>query len=69
MFGLIAATGLRINEALKLDDDDLDLDAGVITVKRGKNGRARFVPITAMSSTPFLSRPNVIRRWAGDVEL
>ena len=31
LFGLIAVTGLRINEALKLDDDDIDLDAGVIT--------------------------------------
>jgi integrase/recombinase XerD len=47
LFGLIAATGLRINEALQLDDDDVDLDAGVITVKRSKNGRARFVPIAA----------------------
>ncbi|MGO9773195.1 MAG: tyrosine-type recombinase/integrase [Roseiarcus sp.] len=45
LFGLIAVTGLRINEAVKLDDDDVDLDAGVITVKRGKNGKARFVPI------------------------
>lgn len=45
MFGLIAVTGLRINEALKLDDDDVDLAAGVITVKRGKNGKARYVPI------------------------
>ncbi len=45
LFGLIAITGLRINEALKLDDDDVDLDAGVVTVKRGKNGKARFVPI------------------------
>jgi len=47
LFGLIAVTGLRINEALQLDDDDINLDAGVITVKRGKNGRARFVPIAA----------------------
>jgi len=45
LFGLIAVTGLRINEALKLDDGDVDLDAGVITVRRGKNGKARFVPI------------------------
>jgi len=45
LFGLIAVTGLRINEALKLDDDDIDLDAGVITIKRGKNGKARYVPI------------------------
>jgi len=39
LFGLIAVTGLRINEALKLDDGDVDLDAGVITVKRGKKAR------------------------------
>jgi integrase len=45
LFGLIAVTGLRINEALRLDDDDIDLGAGVITIKRGKNRRARFVPI------------------------
>ncbi|MBR0986114.1 tyrosine-type recombinase/integrase [Bradyrhizobium liaoningense] len=45
LFGLIAVTGLRINEALKLDDADVDLDAGVITVKRGKNGKARYVPV------------------------
>jgi integrase/recombinase XerD len=45
LFGLIAVTGLRISEALKLDDDDVDLDAGVVTVKRGKNDKARYVPI------------------------
>jgi integrase/recombinase XerD len=45
LFGLIAVTGLRINEAIALDDDDVDLDEGVITVRRGKNGTARFVPI------------------------
>lgn len=50
LFGLIAVTGLRINEALKLDDGDVDLNAGVITVKRGKNRRARFVPIAASTT-------------------
>jgi integrase/recombinase XerD len=45
LFGLIAVTGLRINEAIALDDDDVDLAEGVITVRRGKNGTARFVPI------------------------
>jgi integrase len=54
LFGLIAVTGLRINEALKLDDDDIDLGAGVITVRRGKNRRARFVPIV----------PSTIKRLA-----
>jgi integrase/recombinase XerD len=45
LFGLIAVTGLRINEAIALDDNDVDLDEGVITVKRGKNGTARFAPL------------------------
>lgn len=47
LFGLIAVTGLRINEALNLDDENVDLDAGVIFVKRGKNGRARYAPIAS----------------------
>ena len=45
LFGLIAVTGLRINEAIALDEGDVDLDEGVITLKRGKNGTARFVPL------------------------
>jgi integrase len=45
LFGLIAVTGLRISEALSLDEDDIDLDARVIAVRRGKNGRARILPI------------------------
>jgi len=45
LFGLIAVTGLRISEAIGIDDHDVDLDGGVITVQRGKNGKARFVPI------------------------
>ena len=47
LFGLIATSGLRVNEALGLDDEDVDLDEGVITVRRGKNRKARFVPIAS----------------------
>jgi hypothetical protein len=42
LFGLIATTGLRISEALALDADDVDLEIGVLTIRRGK---ARLVPI------------------------
>jgi len=45
LFGLIAATGLRISEAVALDTSDLDLDSGVITIRRGKLGKARLVPL------------------------
>ena len=51
LFGLIAVTGLRINEAIALDDDDVDLDEGVITVRRGKNGTARYVPVAPSTVT------------------
>ena len=46
LFGLLAVTGLRIGEALGLDDPDVDLDAAVLFVRRGKNDRSRFIPVT-----------------------
>jgi integrase len=33
LFGLIAVTGMRISEAMGLERDDVDLDAGVLTVR------------------------------------
>lgn len=45
LFGLIAMTGLRISEALALDCEDVDLDLGVLTVRCGKGGNARLVPL------------------------
>jgi integrase len=45
LFGLIAVTGLRINEAIGLEDDDVDLGEGVITIRQAKNGKARFLPV------------------------
>ena len=32
MLGLIAATGLRLGEAIGLDRADTDLDAGLLTI-------------------------------------
>lgn len=46
LFGLIAVTGLRISEALSLDAADVDLEAGLITLRRGKLGKARLVPVS-----------------------
>jgi len=45
LFGLLAATGLRLSEALALDRDDVDLRAGVLAVRRTKFGKSRFVPV------------------------
>jgi integrase len=46
LFGLIAVTGVRVSEAIGLDEQDVDLDEAVLTVRRGKNGKSRFVPIS-----------------------
>ena len=46
MFGLMAVTGMRIGEALKLSDGDVDTDGGTVRVRHGKNGRDRVVPVT-----------------------
>ena len=45
LFGLLAATGMRIGEAVGLHRDDVDLDAGVITIRHAKFDRARLVPL------------------------
>jgi integrase len=45
LFGLIAATGMRLSEALGLQRSDVDLDEGVLTVRQGKFGKSRLVPL------------------------
>ena len=45
LFGLLAATGMRHGEALTLDRDDVDLQGGVLAIRRAKFGKSRFVPI------------------------
>lgn len=43
--GLMRACGLRPSEAIALEDDDLDLDAGTIAVRDSKFGRTRVLPV------------------------
>ena len=50
LFGLLATTGLRLGEALGLDDGDVDTEDGLIHVKHGKNGEQRLVPITSCTA-------------------
>jgi integrase len=45
LIGLLACTGLRISEALRLRQADVDLDQGVITVHRSKLKQSRLVPL------------------------
>lgn len=45
LLGLLAVSGLRISEALDLQTEDVDLKAGVLTIRRAKFGKTRLVPI------------------------
>jgi integrase len=42
---LLAVTGKRVGEVIGLDRGDADLDAGVLTVRNGKHGKSRLVPL------------------------
>jgi len=53
LFGLIACTGLRISEVLALACGDVDLADGVLTVRAGKRGRTRLVPLHPSALTPL----------------
>ncbi len=46
LIGLLAVTGMRVGEAIRLDRDDLDADHdGLLTVRHSKFGKSRLVPL------------------------
>ncbi|HEY2436322.1 MAG TPA: tyrosine-type recombinase/integrase, partial [Solirubrobacteraceae bacterium] len=47
LFGLLAVTGMRVGEAIRLDRTDLNLAAGAITVRESKFGKSRELPLHA----------------------
>ena len=44
-FGLLAVSGMRLGEAIRLERGDVDLSAGVLTIREAKFGRSRLVPL------------------------
>jgi integrase len=59
LFGLLAATGLRVSEALRLRNGDVDLKAGMLTIQRSKFAKSRQVPVhpsVVEALIPFLNR-------------
>ncbi len=47
LIGLLAATGLRVGEAIRLDQPDIDWAGGVLLVRRSKFGKSRQLPVQA----------------------
>jgi integrase/recombinase XerD len=60
VLGLLAVTGLRVSEACRLDHGDVDLDAGVLTVRDSKFGKSRDIPVHE-STTAALRRYGQLR--------
>jgi integrase len=56
LFGLLAVTGMRVGEALALDDGDVDLERGAITVRDAKLNKTRLLPLHPTTR-------NVLRRY------
>jgi integrase len=45
LIGLLAVTGMRVGEAIRLDRDDLDVGTGLLTVRQSKFGKSRELPL------------------------
>lgn len=45
LFGMLACTGMRVSEALVLNNADVDLSKGLLTIRWSKFNRSRLVPI------------------------
>lgn len=61
LIGLLATTGLRVGEALRLDRGDLDRGEGVLRIRVSKFGKSRLVPLQA-SAVDALERYDHIRQ-------
>ena len=59
LIGLLAVTGLRVGEALRLDRGDIDWDHGLLLVRDSKFGKSREIPLhetTVRALADFLHR-------------
>jgi integrase/recombinase XerD len=66
LFGLLSVSGLRLGEVRNLDLRDVDLKAGVLTIRGTKFGKTRLVPLHASTCAvlaDYLSRRQSY--WAG----
>jgi integrase/recombinase XerD len=45
LIGLLAVTGMRAGEAISLDRGDLDAGQGLLTIRSGKSGKSRQLPL------------------------
>lgn len=64
IIGLLAVSGLRIGEALRLTVPDLDTDTNVLTVRGTKTPLDRLVPLDPSTTAALLEYMNLPQRLA-----
>jgi integrase len=62
VIGVLASTGMRSGEALRLDRSDVDLASGVLHIRKTKFRKVRLVPVHATTLT-------ALRHYARDRDL
>jgi integrase len=64
VISLVAVTGMRVGEAVRLDRDDVDWERGLLTIVRSKFGKSRQVPLhpTTLEALAAYSRRRDERR-------
>ncbi|MGH9206301.1 MAG: tyrosine-type recombinase/integrase, partial [Acidimicrobiales bacterium] len=55
LIGLLASTGMRVGEAIRLDRPDVELNSGVVTVWRSKFGKSRRLPLHESTTQALVS--------------
>jgi integrase len=60
LIGLLAATGMRVGEALRLDRGDVDWAEGVLLIRESKFGKSRQIPVLP-STLSALDRYGAVR--------
>ena len=68
LFGLLTVTGLRISEALGLDDNDVDPEAALLRIRHTKKDRSRIVAITPCTAERLMEYRSLRDRTLGAVE-
>lgn len=64
LFGLLAVSGMRVGEALKLDRVDVELADAIVTVRDGKFGATRELPLHPSTVTALRDYTHARdRRW------
>jgi integrase len=63
LFGLLASTGLRVSEALKMRRADVDLEQGQLTIRETKFRKSRLVPLHLSVTQALRNYASLRDRW------